>query len=488
MQAHFWNAFQESLGGGRKRTQLHGKHVAYRKLGATGWSTIDPTIQRDFSCSSFAANVQFPTSSQGTSTLLFDAAFSMKRHIEEKNGNNAEPGFEVELVVGTQHNVDGHIDEVNPSLIRYTNAWDTADLCLGLEFGRSTRIQHLVEIKSMPSGDGPTVEYDFFLTSSTAKIFGGPKLDKRPWDGKPGGRTELNGTAAFVARGDSQLRGMMLKPPVAWYFKDGEKISTPVRVSFTITKLQEVKATKHIPRTLIGEALAAGSSLFTDATFYPDASPETSSVDGYTGNSNVYGSWSGLMAASATLVLDDVTTLVQTIRDGGADVYRDFNRPITLFDTSSIGADQTVTAATQELTVSSANAGTSWDGINLNVYGISPASNTAIVTADHLTISRTPALSAGDAWGALRTTGSGAVASFVFNASGLAAIDTTGISKFAIAWEYEESDTTPAIDMSSTTGPIWHSAEAAGTANDPKLIVTHSAAAADSFPAALMML
>jgi len=487
MQAHFWNAFQESLGGGRKRTQLHGKHVAYRKLGATGWSTIDPTIQRDFSCTSFAANVQFPTMSQGTSTLLFDSAFSMKRHIEEKNGNNAEPGFEVELVVNTQHNVAGHIDPVNPSLIRYTNAWDTADLCLGLEFGRSTRIQHLVEIKSMPSGDGPTVDYDFYMTSATAKIFGGPQLNQRPWDGQPGGTTELNGASAFVARVDSQLRGMMLKPPVAWYFLNGEKISTPVRVSFTITKLQEVKATKHIPRTLISEALAAGSSLFTDATFYPDANPETSTCDGIVKGSS-QGTWATLIGGSANYVDDsgaDGDLLVQAT--GTSNQYEQYRHVFFGFDTSSIGSGQTVDSATLRLSFDNQRTSGSM-GLASQIYPSFPAANTALATGDYMAFGSIPSTPLTDSARSMESESFDRTnITQTLNADGRAAIDMEGVTNLGIG-------VTAAHESGSPTWASGHAAkvnilmaETTGTTTDPLLTVTYSAAAADSCPAALMM-
>ena len=469
-----WNADREYHGGGSATTQLSGGWRNYIRRGYV-WQPISALIAGDLSCTTFPGNVQFAASAQGWSDIVIDGTFSMARHIAEQNGHNAEPELRLSMQVECDHNVAGEVDEDRPWQVVYRGAWDCADLRLGIWQGKAARIEEVFDIHSMPSGDSEFVEYSFNIRSSHARVFAGPNLDTSPWDGR---HAELFDAQAFVARADSQLRGVLLKTPVAWYYtSDGTEVRTPIRVTFEIQDDGEtVRCTKHVPRALIATALANGSHLKADATFSPDANPETSSVDGYTANSNVYGSWSGLMASSASLTLDSGTTLVQTMRDGGVDNYRDFNRPITLFDTSSIGADQVVTAATQALTISSVNAGTSWDSVNLNIYGISPASNTAIVTADHLTISRTPRLSAGVQWGGLRTTGSGAVASFVFDATGRATVNTTGVSKYAVAWEYEESDTTPAIDMSGTTGPIWHSSEAGGTANDPLLTVTHSAA------------
>lgn len=474
----FWNTLTQ-FNGKSRTSRVSAGQVSYKKRGYA-WDNIVTDVESDLTATKFPGSIQFPHNAQDWLEAEFNGEYSAKRQITEGNWQNSEDAFVMRMRADCPTNATGIIHPDKPWQVVYYNAFGQGqNLIYGHWHGKTSRLEHVIEITEMPAGDSEYLTYDFYIESEDATTFVGQNFDQRPWAGNSGDGATVQGFSVFLAKGNdyNTIRGAVLRKPVCWWANlDGTTMIRDVRVDVVIQPDRKtVKATKYILRADVAEALAQGSPYRADVTFNPDPSPETTSVDGYTGNSNVYGSWSTLMAASATLTLDNSTTLPQTIRDGGADVYRDFNRPITLFDTSSIGADQTVTATTQELTVSSANAGTSWDGINLNVYGISPASNTAIVTADHLTISRTP-LDAGVQWGGLRTTGSGAVASFVFDATGRATVNTTGISKYAIGWAYEASDTTPAIDMSGTTGPLWHSAEAAGTANDPALIVTHSAA------------
>ena len=478
----FWNTLTQ-FNGKSRTSKVSAGQVAYKKRGYA-WDNIVTDIESNggatFTATKFPGHIDFPRNAQDWLEAEFNGEYSAKRQITEGNWQNSEDPFAMRMRADCPTTATGIIHPDKPWQVIYYNAFGQGqNLIYGHWHGKTSRLEHVVEITEMPAGDSEYLTYDFYIESEDATTFVGENFDQRPWDGNSGDGATVQGFSVFLAKGSdpSTIRGAILRKPVCWWANlDGTTTIKDVRVDVVIQPDRKtVKATKYILRTDIAAALAQGSPYRADVTFLPDPNPETSSVDGYTGNNNVYGSWSTLMAASATLTLDNSTTLPQTIRDGGADVYRDFNRPITLFDTSSIGVDQVVTAATQEMTISSVNAGTSWDGINLNVYGISPASNTAIVTADHLTMTRTP-LDAGVQWGGLRTTGSGAVASFVFDATGRATVNTTGISKYAIGWAYEASDTTPAIDMSGTTGPLWHSAEAAGTANDPALIVTHSAA------------
>jgi hypothetical protein len=109
----FYNQDTEFL---PERKRRHEFSVGWRNYLNPGepWRRIDPAIQSDLSVTAFPGNVQFPTSSQGWTDMLFDGAFSVRRWIDEHNGNNAEPEFGLRLAVETQHNVSGHIDESRP--------------------------------------------------------------------------------------------------------------------------------------------------------------------------------------------------------------------------------------------------------------------------------------------------------------------------------------------------------------------------------------
>jgi hypothetical protein len=145
----------------------------------------------------FPGNVQFAASSQGWSDIVIDGTFSIARYIAERNGHNAEPELRLSLAVETQHNVAGHIDEGKPWQVVYPGAWDSADLRLGIWQGKAARIEKVVDIHSMPSGDSEFVEYSFLIRSSHARVLAGPNFDISPWHGR---HAELFDAQAFVCQ------------------------------------------------------------------------------------------------------------------------------------------------------------------------------------------------------------------------------------------------------------------------------------------------
>ena len=482
-----WNANRTTIDARTKRTKIAGAWQNFLKRNQA-WAPIDTSIQSDRSVTAFPGCVQLPIDSQGWSEICIDGTYSMKRHIDEGLGHNAEPEFSMSMAVETQHNVTGHISDSNPAQVIYPGAWDSADLKLGIWRGRSARIEKVVDIHTMPSGDSDFVEYSFLLRSVHARVFAGPNHDARPWTGSPGDQAAIDGSSVFLARTSSLIRGAVLRTPVAWYYAGGEMVVTPVRVTFEIQGDGEtVRATKHIPRTLIANALANGSHLFTDATFNPDANPETNSVDGYTRAINQNLSWSAITALAAQAAYDSNSSDKGCWNgaSGTTDQYAYFSRSHYLFDTSSIGSGQTVDSASLDINVDKTNGddlGLSW-----NIYATNPASNNALVAADHSTVGTTPFSTARTIVG--ESTSPTTIA-MTLNSDGKDAIDVEGMAKFAVATQEDRENgtygdptwssgdfSTLTMVMSETTG-----------SNIPELTVTHSSAAAPDSPAAMMLL
>jgi len=350
----------------------------------------------------------------------------------------------------------------------YPDAWDAADLKLGIWRGRSARIEKVVEIKSMPSGNSEFVEYAFLIQSNSARVLAGADHTVSPWD--ESGHAELNNADAFVSLSGSQLRGAVLRTPVAWYYVDGEMVRVPVLVTFDIQSDGEtVRATKHIPRTLITTALAAGSHLFTDATFDPDAHPETSSVDGYVERFSAE-SWSSLTSGAGTNSNDNSSNSLQfrISNDGSGNPWQ-VQRPIFTFDTSSIGSGQQIDSGTVEITygIMSDSAGYS-SNFTAALVASTPASTTSITDADYSQLGSTELATGRHAYG---TTGA---RTFTLNASGLANVDPEGDAKFGIRDGYYDLDgNTP----SGTAGEyIRYEPRSSEHGDAAELDVTHSAA------------
>ena len=428
LEPHYINADRELLPNNRVRNVFSVAPVNYTKQGDS-WHKIDTSIGGDRTVTKFPASVEFPSSSQGWTNLSFDSGFSIRRKtLLDGDGTNAEPDFEMSLSVETDHNVTGVIgQDGDGSRITYADAWDGADLILGAKRGKSTRIEKLVRINSMPSGSSEFVTYSFRLRSSQARIWVGENYDQRPWDGSAGRTAELLGGSAFVARSDSEIRGAILDTPSCWYTSDdGQIVREPVRVTFEIqSDLETVVATKHVPRSMIASAVAAGVPLYTDATFKTDD-------PGATGTDHV-AYWSGAdtfanaKAASGTGWSDQYMGYENAwwISSGGTSSYWDrIQRCFIFFDTSA--ASGTVTDAEIDVHYHGASDNfTLFSGTN--IYGSTSTGTTSGAASDYQTAQST-AFSSAIAW-----PGTAGWNTFTLNASGLAACDVDGYSRFCLA-------------------------------------------------------
>ena len=206
-------------------------------------------------------------------------------------------------------------------------------------------------------------------------------------------------------------------------------------------------------------------------TAYPDPHPETTTVDGYV-SENPAGTQSWDTAHDATAgssAHDSQTTFLVSVNDLGGGDYA-INRGFTLFDTSALTSSATISAATASLYVTSKvnsdDDGDDW----INLVSSNPASNTALVTGDFDqcgdAIDNPTEFSTRLDIGSIAA---GAYNDWALNASGLAAISKTGVTKLGWREGHDCIDSAPLandrIDASS--------AEGAG-AQRPKLVVTYT--------------
>lgn len=204
----------------------------------------------------------------------------------------------------------------------------------------------------------------------------------------------------------------------------------------------------------------------TISVFYPDPSPEATSVDGIVGYESSSDSWSTIRSAATGNYTNDSTgNITIAVQDSGA-IDDTIARAFILFDTSSLPDADTIYDARLLFVRSAASTGSS----SLGVVQSSPASDTAITTADY------------DQCGALdgATEGATRVAistwadtsnyyGFTLNSTGLGWINKTGITKLGLRWAEDLDNTSGA----STKRISFYSADTSGVATDPKLVVLH---------------
>lgn len=158
---------------------------------------------------------------------------------------------------------------------------------------------------------------------------------------------------------------------------------------------------------------------------YPDAHPETTSVDGMVQHIGGSWTWLQLCALIGTIADDDGEWGECSIgADGIEDRWNFISRTFLLFDTSSIPLWATVISAI--LTLSCEQDG---DGLSckpaINIFTSNPATNASLALADLPTLGETPlsvALGYDDITGIERH-------DFILNAAGRTAINKGGITK-----------------------------------------------------------
>ena len=201
-------------------------------------------------------------------------------------------------------------------------------------------------------------------------------------------------------------------------------------------------------------------------TFYPQVDPETTSVDGRVLNEEgaVYATVQGAAAGTAAPSAEagEVYALQNTKTPG---LVFTVGRAFTLFDTSSLNNGDTVSAATYSIWFVTINNA---DTDSVSVITTSPASNTNLVTDDFDQAGTTK--QATDV--ALSAITGNQYTDIALNSTGLTNVSLTGISKFGMRTAKDIAATQP----TGVNNISQMFADTAGTANDPKLAVTHSLA------------
>lgn len=225
---------------------------------------------------------------------------------------------------------------------------------------------------------------------------------------------------------------------------------------------------------IIEKAQLAGLMAGVTGSFYSDASPESVSVDGHCGIYYVTSTYSGWAAHRAAATGDDTS-------DTSGIIYMDLTDPnstkfsiyrgFMLYDTSSLATALSVDSANWVFQYASVQSDTGWTIVDkLYLVSSNPASNTAVVNADFDAIG-------GTSFGVQTTVSAKSINTeytIALNASGLANINTTGISKFGLRQGNDFENTDP----NAGSGKSWrmqiYSADAA--ARDQYLSVTYTPA------------
>lgn len=324
--------------------------------------------------------------------------------------------------------------------------------------------------------------YDIEITSINP-IEKGVEVFARAWD-------ENGEQIGFGSDGTVDIeRFNIYNPPVLVDDPDGDIVQeytdssgvSHVRKLREDTKealLQSLEHTLSVKKQKFGpEKISAGKIGSTTSTFYPDANPETTSVDARVRN---------LGSATFSTVRDAATGDFASDSETGSEIigceYQVangyiINRGIFLFDSSALGDSDTVDSATFSLYVTS-TSNTDNDGDDYeSVVTSSPASNTAVTTADFDQLSTTEQHDSGQRKD-ITGISTGAYLDWTLNATGIGNVSKTSVSKFGVREGHDITNSAiPAVENNGNRISVYF-ADQTGTTNDPKLVVESTAAAA----------
>jgi hypothetical protein len=205
----------------------------------------------------------------------------------------------------------------------------------------------------------------------------------------------------------------------------------------------------------------------TTTVVYPDANPESTSVDGYALRTSTSVTFETIRAGAGTGAgASDITASTVLSASSTTDQFDQLQRLIFLFNTASIPDQDTITDATFSFILNSKTLNLGDTGLHL--IASAPASDTNIVSGDYGNFTFTD-------YGSLASVNAlstGTYSNLTLNSTGLTAIQKDGISKFGMVleWDYTGIFTGTWASGSDTNAAV-RMADRTGTTSDPKLTV-----------------
>lgn len=237
--------------------------------------------------------------------------------------------------------------------------------------------------------------------------------------------------------------------------------------------------TIKVSRRFGAKGIVEGKVGRTTATFYPQAGSGGANVtcDGYIEYANTRASWATIIGSTNAVDFvpgktDTSWKVIQvSTANNGSPNFARYDRCAYGFDTSSLGAGTIVDSATFSIY----GAGKQDDNNctpSAQVYGFNPTTVNTLVNADALRFGTTPFCNSPVTYAAWAA----AFNDYALNASGLAAINLTAPTTLGVREPtYDVGGTTPYRRGDSYVSALFgYFADATGTTNDPKLVVTYT--------------
>lgn len=208
---------------------------------------------------------------------------------------------------------------------------------------------------------------------------------------------------------------------------------------------------------------------FDTLTAYPDPDIEVTTVDGWVGHS-ANDTYANLRAAAGNFANDSSPSgsFAELQSTASVDEYDVLQRGIFLFDTSTI--DDLATISSAVFSLFGNTVGNNLGSHGIGVVSSNPSSNTALANGDYTSLGTTRYASdiSIASWSVIGYN------DFTFNATGLANVSKTGLTKLGTRLSLDIDNTTPTWSASVRCRAGGGYADNVGTVADPKLVVTYT--------------
>lgn len=212
---------------------------------------------------------------------------------------------------------------------------------------------------------------------------------------------------------------------------------------------------------------------FDTLTQYPDPSSGATTVDGTATRQAGNEAWATLIAGTGSFSGTNATQDIFVNFNAGtvSNTYDNLYRSIFTLDTSALTAAAVIASATFSL-YGSAKQDTFGAAPTTDLYAVTPSANNNITGSDFTTFGTTSYTGSPLSYASFSTTGYNALA---LNATGLAAIAKTGITKIGVRnANFDVAGVAPTWTASAQSYVYGYFADQLGSTNDPKLEVTYS--------------
>ncbi len=474
-----WNEMKKENTDGTATSEFHVKWVNYMAPDDS-WEKIDPTVTQTatgFVMTNAPFTFNAPLLADGESYFNSNNRWD----IFDKKAITAAPigmwmkALDASPVAGVPFDLDGNGVK---SAVLYTNAFPqwNADLIYHVtQKGLAPNLEKLIRFNSNPGNVNPRFFIHFTEDPSTSVIDVQQNLNV--WDKA---KVTTKEGLSFKKKNTFERRGIGMKPFKIWDSTKGfDKQGNPLQKIQKIDVDYETATggyilTKHVLSSFFTKATLP---VFTDTTttFFPDPHTETTSMDGIAYKDNGPGSYSALRTGNGTVGrtanASDAPSYLES--DVTSNNWHFMTRGFFLFDTSSIGSSNAVSAATFSLVVSSKTT-TMTDSHGL--VASTPASNTTLVASDFEGTVNNLTRFATDIAGSAITADNATYNNWSMNAAGIAAVSLTGITKLGTKNASDIDNSPPTWGNDIIASIQVDMAETAGTSKDPKLVVTYAAA------------